>query len=73
MHDINDLELRGVPGMFIASTEFVEAAAAQSESLGFKPLSVFVQHPIQDRTDEEMATIADHAFEEILNALVEQG
>ena len=56
--------------MFVASTEFVDAAAAQSESLGFIPLSVFVQHPIQDRTDEEMASIADLAFEEILSALV---
>ena len=30
MHDIADLESRGLPGVGIASTEFVQAAAAQA-------------------------------------------
>ena len=67
MHDISDLELRGVPGMFVASEEFVEAANAQSTSLGFPSVSrVFTPHPIQDRTDEEMAAYADAAFDQIV-------
>lgn len=67
MHDISDLELRGVPGMFVASEEFVEAANAQSTSLGFPSVSrVFTPHPIQDRTDEEMAAYADAAFDRIV-------
>lgn len=67
MHDISDLELRGVPGMFVASEEFVEAAEAQSTSLGFPSVSrVFTPHPIQDRTDEEMAAYADAAFDRIV-------
>ena len=67
MHDISDLELRGVPGMFVASEEFVEAAKAQSASLGFPSVSrVFTPHPIQDRTDEEMAAYADAAFDRIV-------
>lgn len=61
-----DLEGRGIPGGFVASTEFVEAARAQAESLGFDPHKVFVTHPIQDRTDEEMSALAEDAFEEIL-------
>ena len=61
-----DLEKRGVPGGFVASTEFIEAAKAQAESLGFDPHKVFVTHPIQDRTDEEMQQLAEDAFEEIL-------
>ena len=69
MHDITDLEGRGVPGVFVASTEFIEAAAAQSAALGFEPAAVFVPHPIQDRTDDEMRAIADAAVEEILAAL----
>ena len=69
MHDITDLEARGVPGVFVASTEFVAAAAAQSRSLGFEPAAVFVPHPIQDRTDDEMRALADAAFEEILGHL----
>jgi alkanesulfonate monooxygenase SsuD/methylene tetrahydromethanopterin reductase-like flavin-dependent oxidoreductase (luciferase family) len=69
VHDITDLEGRGVPGVFVASTEFVEAAAAQAASLGFDPAAVFVPHPIQDRTDDEMRALADAAVQEILDAL----
>ena len=69
MHDISDLESRGVVGMFIASTEFVQAAEAQSAALGFTPASVFVPHPIQERTDDEMRAKADEAFAEILRAV----
>ncbi len=70
MHDINDLELRGVPSMFVASTEFVQAAVAQSTSLGFPTMArVFTPHPIQDRTDDEMRQYADDAFDEIVAAI----
>jgi hypothetical protein len=70
VHDITDLESRGIPGGFIASTEFIDAAKAQSEALGFTPNSVFVQHPIQDRTQEEVEQLAEEAFDDIL-ALVQ--
>ncbi len=66
-----DLESRGIPGGFVASEEFVEAAQAQADSLGFDPHKVFVPHPIQDRTDEEMQQLAEEAFEKVL-ALVLQ-
>lgn len=70
MHDITDLERRGVPSVFVASAEFVQAAAAQSSSLGFPSVArVFTPHPIQDRTDEEMRAYADAAFDEIVAAL----
>ena len=65
MHDIADLEQRGIPAGFIASSEFMEAADAQGKSLGIQPARVFVPHPIQDRTDEEMAALARTAIEEI--------
>ena len=55
--------------MFVASTEFVEAAAAQSRALGFEPAAVFVPHPIQDRTDEEMRALADMSVDEIVAAV----
>ena len=69
MHDIADLEGRGLPGVFVASTEFVDAADAQATTLGFDPARVFVPHPIQDRTDAEMAALADAAVDEILAAV----
>jgi len=58
-----------VPGVFVASRVFVDAAAAQSHALGANPAAVFVPHPIQDRTDAEMVAIADAAVQEILAAL----
>lgn len=69
MHDTTDLEGRGVPSVFVASSEFVDAAETQSASLGFEPARVFVPHPIQDRTDEEMQGLADGAFEAIAAAI----
>ncbi len=70
MHDISDLELRGLPGVFVASEGFVEAANAQSRALGFSSVArVFTPHPIQDRTDAEMIAYADAAFDDIVAAV----
>lgn len=67
MHDIVDLESRGVVGAFVASNQFVQAAAVQSESLGFPAVArVFVPHPIQDRTDDEMRDYADAAYDAVV-------
>jgi hypothetical protein len=70
VHDIADFESRGLPSMFVASREFVQAAVVQSTSLGMPDLKrVFVPHPIQDRTDDEMRTYADLVFDEIVSAV----
>ena len=58
-----------MPGVFVASQEFVSAAAAQSDALGFPAAVVFVDHPIQDRTDDEMRALADAAVSALLGAL----
>jgi len=70
VHDIANLEGMGLPGVFVASTEFVEAAAAQAMALGFDPARVFVPHPIQDRTDDEMRALAEAAADRVLAQLV---
>jgi len=70
VHDIADLEARGIPGVFVASAEFVVAAESQATMLGFPAARVFVPHPIQDRTDDEMRELADKAFDEIVAAIV---
>ena len=69
MHDITTLETRGLPSVFVASAEFRQAAEAQSRALGFEPARVFVPHPIQDRSDDELRALADAAVDEILAAL----
>ena len=61
-----DLDSRGVPGGFVASSEFAEAAEAQAVSLGFDPFRVFVEHPIQDRSDQEIIRLADRYFLDVL-------
>ena len=70
MHDIVDLERRGRPGVVIATVEFESGAVAQARALGADPAAVYVPHPIQDRTDAEMAEIADSAVEAILAQLI---
>ena len=69
MHDIVDLEMRGVPGVVVASSEFVEAAESQARALGVAARRVFVPHPLQDRTDDEMRALADGALNQILESL----
>lgn len=67
-----NLESRGLPAGFIASSEFIEAAAAQGKSLGIKPASVFVPHPIQDRTDSEMVQLAQDALAAITDMVCQR-
>ncbi len=56
--------------MFVASEGFVDAAIAQSTSLGFPSVArVFTPHPIQDRTDDEMVAYADAAFDAIVASI----
>ena len=69
MHDIDDIERRGIPAVMIASTPFEDAAQKQADALGLDVARVFVPHPIQDRTDEEMHELADLVFEKVLDAL----
>ena len=67
---MSELEARGIPGVYIASTEFVEAGAAQARALGFEPAAVFVRHPIQDRTDGEIEELARGAADEVISRLL---
>ncbi len=73
MHDIDDLERRGVPGVFVASDTFTDAAALQAAGLGLDMARVFVAHPIQDRTDEEMTALADGAIDALVAAITGPG
>lgn len=67
------LESYGLPGVFVASTEFVQAARAQAAALGADPSAVFVSHPIQDRTDDELYALANDAADAVLDALTTAG
>ena len=63
-------EIQGKPSVAIASSEFVDAAATQAEALGMADARrIFVPHPIQDATDEEMLGKADAVVEAVIDAL----
>jgi hypothetical protein len=69
VHDIVGLEGQGVVGVYVASSEFKQAGESQARALGYDPAAVFVPHPIQDRTDDEMRAMARDALEEVLKAI----
>ena len=56
--------------MGVATTEFIDAADVQAKSLGIDPAYVFVPHPIQDRTDDELRALADKHFDAIVALLL---
>ena len=64
-----NLDGRGIPGVSIVSEGFTDAVDVQSKALGFEPAVVYVPHPIQNRTREELARIADEAVEPALKLL----
>ena len=65
-----DLESRGVPSVGVATTEFIDAAEVQAKALGTDPAYVFIPHPVQDRTDDELRALADRHFEAIVALLL---
>ena len=72
MHDLVDYEAQGIPTVMVASSEFVSAAELQSDALGMPDIAeqaVYVPHPIQDATDDEMRAKARAAFDAIVGAV----
>ena len=67
---MNALDQLGVPGLMVATTEFKPAAAAQSKSLGFEPEIIWVDHPIQNRTEDELKEI-DRKIKDIVSDAAE--
>ena len=59
-----------MPGVFVATIAFTDGAEAQARALGADPAAVYVEHPIQDRSDAELVAIADQAFDAVVAALV---
>jgi hypothetical protein len=61
---------RGIPGISVVTTGFTDAVAVQSKALGFEPAVLYVPHPIQNRTADELKKIADDAAEKALRMLI---
>jgi hypothetical protein len=76
VHDLVNYEMRGIPSVMVASSEFVHAAETQAAALGVPDLaakSVFVPHPVQGSTDDEMRVKAQQAIDAIVAALTTNG
>lgn len=70
LHDVLGFETLGLPSVLVCSSVFAQAARDQAALLGAPDLArVFVAHPIQDRTDEELHALAADAVEALLAAL----
>ena len=63
------LDSRGIPGVSVVTAGFVDAVNTQAQALGFEPAIVYVPHPIQNRTADELKKIADDAVEPALRLL----
>jgi hypothetical protein len=72
LHDTVWFEIQGKPAVSIASSEFWDAAETQAKALGMNDARrIFVPHPIQDATDDEMRAKADGVIDAVIAALTQ--
>jgi hypothetical protein len=64
-----NLDGRGIPGVSVVTREFADAVEVQAKALGFEPAVVYVAHPIQNRTADELKALADEAIAPVLKLL----
>jgi hypothetical protein len=70
VHDSIWFETNKKPSVMIASDAFMDAAQSQADALGLPEVRrVFVPHPIQDATDDEMRAKADAIVNDVIAAL----
>ena len=70
MHDLVHLERRGIPAVGIATAPFADEAIEQARRLGMPGARmVYIPHPVQLLTDDELNARADAVFPDVLAAL----
>jgi len=70
LHDTIKLEGLGLAAVPVATREFMTAARAQAGALGRADFdAVYVEHPIQDQTPQEIAAKAEAIVDEIVARL----
>lgn len=72
-HDLNDLDKKGLPGVSVLTTEFRQAFESQKASIGLDAAAVYVPHPLQNRTTDELHRWAESTVDEILRAISHDG
>ena len=71
-HDLNDLDKKGLAGVSVLTTEFEQAFESQKGAIGLDAAAVYVPHPLQNKTTEELHVWADEAIDRILAAICER-
>jgi hypothetical protein len=70
LHDTIRLENLGIAAIPVATREFMTAARAQAGALGRADFdAVYVDHPIQDQTPQEIAAKVEGVVDEIVARL----
>jgi hypothetical protein len=70
VHDSLRFERLGIPAVVVATHEFMSAARAQAAALGRPDYdAIYVRHPIQDQTIEEISARADAVLDDIVSRL----
>jgi hypothetical protein len=70
LHDTIKLENLGIPAVPVATTEFIAPARIQAGTLGRPDFdAVYVPHPIQDQTPQQISARADAVAAEIVRRL----
>ena len=74
MHDLVHLERRGIPAVGIATAPFADEAIEQARRLGMPGARmVYIPHPVQLLTGDELDARADAIFPDVLAALTGVG
>ena len=68
-HDLVDLDRRGLAGVSVLTEEFRSAFAAQCTAIGFDGASLYVPHPMQNRTTAELHGFAEKVFQEVVASI----
>jgi hypothetical protein len=71
-HDLNDLDKKGLAGISVLTTEFEQASESQKSAIGFGAAAVYVPHPLQNKTTQELHVWADEAIDSILAAICDR-
>jgi hypothetical protein len=70
LRDVLEFETLGKPAVLVASDAFTRGAEEQAALLGQPEIRrVFVAHPVQDRTDDEMRALAREVVDDLVAAL----
>ena len=70
VHDLVRLERRGIPAAGVGTQPFLDEALEQARVLGMPDLRmVFVAHPVQLRSRDELHELADGSFPAIVERL----